>query len=187
MGNFQGIAERISEKVEDYYFSLIFLFKQTYWKVYYLSFIASEKINYLHPPLLVRRLTEYAKMPERYSEDAAGYDLFSPSDEYIKPGENCFILLDLAFSIPKGHYGRIANRSSMAKNDIIVICGVIDRDFRGNVKVGLRNLGEHDYRIRSGDRIAQLILEKISTPQIIETEYLSNTKRGSNGWGSTGK
>jgi dUTP pyrophosphatase len=89
--------------------------------------------------------------------------------------------------IPHGHYGRVAPRSGLAwKKSIDVGAGVIDEDYRGNVGVILFNFGDEDFVIKQGDRVAQLILEKISTPEVEEVDELPETSRGDGGFGSTG-
>ena len=86
-----------------------------------------------------------------------------------------------------GCYGRIAPRSGLAhKNFIDVGAGVIDSDYRGNVGVILFNFGEQDFEVKKGDRIAQLICEKIEYPDLIEEEELAESERGDGGFGSTG-
>jgi dUTP pyrophosphatase len=94
---------------------------------------------------------------------------------------------DLQLSVPKGCYGRIAPRSGLAlKNFIDVGAGVVDADYRGNVGVLIFNFGKDSFHIRKGDRIAQLICEKIESPDIVEVLHLNNTQRGQNGFGSSG-
>lgn len=73
------------------------------------------------------------------------------------------------------------------KHGIDTGAGVIDADYRGNVGVVLFNLGQEDYAVKRGDRVAQLILEQISTPDVVEVEDLEDTDRGAGGFGSTGK
>jgi dUTP pyrophosphatase len=89
-------------------------------------------------------------------------------------------------SLPYGTYGRIAPRSGLAVSGIDVGAGVIDLDYTGEVKVLVINTNNTPYNIDIGDRIAQLIVEKIATPVIIQVEALDNTARGSMGFGSTG-
>ena len=94
----------------------------------------------------------------------------------------------MSISVPPGTYGRIAPRSSLAwKNSLHVGAGVIDADYRGNVGVVLFNLSNEDFGIKQGDRIAQLILEKIVLAEVCEVSDLDETKRGSGGFGSTGQ
>ena len=90
-------------------------------------------------------------------------------------------------AIPHGNYGRIAPRSGLAvKKMIDVGAGVIDSDYRGEVKVLLFNFGAEDFKVCKGDRIAQLIIEKYTITSIQEVENLSSTERGEAGFGSTG-
>lgn len=90
-------------------------------------------------------------------------------------------------AIPEGNYGRIAPRSGLAaKNMIDVGAGVIDSDYRGEVKVLLFNLSDVDFEVSKNDRIAQLIIEKYTPTQLVEVEELDSTVRGVGGFGSTG-
>jgi dUTP pyrophosphatase len=94
---------------------------------------------------------------------------------------------DIAVAIPEGHYGRVAPRSGLAlKNFIDVGAGVIDADYRGPIGVLIFNFGDVSFKIGRGDRIAQLILERISTPYVEVVQELPETERGSGGFGSTG-
>lgn len=95
---------------------------------------------------------------------------------------------DLQVMIPEGCYGRIAPRSGLAvKNFIDVGAGVVDSDYRGNVGVILFNFSDVDFQVKRGDRVAQLICEKIEFPELVEEkENLSETARGNGGFGSTG-
>ena len=93
----------------------------------------------------------------------------------------------LAFGIPEGNYGRIAPRSGLAaKHSIDVGAGVIDSDYRGEVKVLLFNFSDVDFKFNEGDRIAQMIIEKYTMTLITEVEKLDETVRGDGGFGSTG-
>ena len=94
---------------------------------------------------------------------------------------------DIAIAVPLGTYGRVAPRSGLAlKHGIDVGAGVIDEDYRGNVGVILFNHSDVDFLVAAGDRVAQLILEKIETPEVEVVEDLSETVRGGGGFGSTG-
>jgi len=94
---------------------------------------------------------------------------------------------DIQVKVPEGTYGRVAPRSGLAlKNKIDVGAGVIDRDYRGNVGVILFNLSDEDFQVSPGDRVAQLICEKIEYPEVEELENLDDTDRGEGGFGSTG-
>ncbi|CAI5973542.1 unnamed protein product [Closterium sp. NIES-65] len=94
---------------------------------------------------------------------------------------------DLAVAIPLGTYARVAPRSGLAlKHSINVGGGVVDYDYRGNVGVILFNHSDNDFPVKAGDRVAQLILERIVTPDVVEVEELDETTRGAGGFGSTG-
>jgi len=106
----------------------------------------------------------------------------------IPPQSKALVPLNIALEIPWGFYGRIAPRSSMAMKHVAVGAGVVDSDYRGPVGVVLFNLSPgNNLEIKTGDRIAQLILEKISLPHVWEVDELEDTRRGAGGFGSTGK
>jgi dUTP pyrophosphatase len=141
--------------------------------------------------LYVKRLHKEAVIPKRGSEGAAGYDLYSLIDININSYKKAVIPTGIMMIIPDGYYGRIASRSGLsAKYDIEVGAGVIDSDYRGEIKVILRNFSEFDYVVDKGEKIAQIIIEPIITPNIIDATDLDDnvqTERGENGFGSTGK
>lgn len=147
-----------------------------------------EEMNGKHEMLLkVKKLSENASIPFRASDKAAGYDLVSAYDYKIPANGKELVKTDIAVAIPEGHYGRVAPRSSLAwKSHIDVGAGVIDGDYRGNVGVILFNLSKQDFEVKKGDRVAQLIIEKISTPKVEEVEDLDATERSEGGFGSTG-
>lgn len=138
--------------------------------------------------LLVKKLTEFATVPTRGSSQAAGYDLYSAYDVTIPKEGKALVKTDIAVALPDGCYGRVAPRSSLSwKHHIDVGAGVIDGDYRGNVGVVLFNLSKKDYEVKRGDRVAQLILERIFTSPIKAVEELPTSNRGNGGFGSTGK
>ena len=135
----------------------------------------------------VMKLTENATIPTRGSFRAAGYDLYSAYRYVITPGRTTRVLTDIAVELPPGSYGRIAPRSSLAMNSSISIGGgVIDPDYTGNVGVLICNGGQNEFAFNKGDRCAQLIIEKIYMPEVIEVKSLRETVRGDKGYGSTG-
>lgn len=137
--------------------------------------------------LSIKRLSEKATIPKQGSEFAAGLDLASAEEKVIPAGERALVATDLAVACPAGTYARIAPRSGLAlKKGIDVGAGVVDADYRGPVGVILFNWGKDDFEIKIGDRIAQLILEQIVIPEIVETDELPDTVRGAGGFGSTG-
>ena len=137
--------------------------------------------------LLVKRLSPNAILPVRATVGAAGYDLASAENTVVPAMGKVIVKTDLAITVPLGTYGRIAPRSGLAwKSHIGVGAGTIDRDYEGPVGVVLFNHGTEDLKINMGDRIAQLILTKITTPEVVEVAVLEKTERGSGGFGSTG-
>jgi dUTP pyrophosphatase len=135
----------------------------------------------------VKKLSEFAIIPTRGSKHSAGFDLSSAYDTVIKAHCNGIVKTDLSISIPLNTYARIAPRSGLAvKNFIDTGAGVVDYDYRGPVGVVLFNHSNIDFVINRGDRIAQLILEKICMVDCIEVNELTDTERGVNGFGSTG-
>ncbi|GAA5934272.1 hypothetical protein JCM10213_003748 [Rhodosporidiobolus nylandii] len=136
---------------------------------------------------LVQRLSEAAKLPVRGSALAAGYDLSSAEAKTVPAQGKALISTGLAIAVPEGTYGRIAPRSGLASKHMIDTgAGVIDADYRGEVKVLLFNHAKEDFQVNAGDRIAQLILERIVTPEPQEVASLGDTVRGAGGFGSTG-
>jgi deoxyuridine 5'-triphosphate nucleotidohydrolase len=94
---------------------------------------------------------------------------------------------DISIALPSGTYGRVAPRSGLAaKHSIHTGAGVIDADYRGPLKVILFNLGDEEFKVNEGDRIAQLILEEVRMAPALEVEDLDETVRGQGGFGSTG-
>ncbi|KAG6521835.1 hypothetical protein ZIOFF_018968 [Zingiber officinale] len=125
-------------------------------------------------------------IPERRTAGAAGYDLTLNHSYIIEAGERELIPTDLAFAIPKGYYGCIAPRSGVAwRTRIHIGAGVIDSDFRGEVKILMFNMTYGNIILNKGEAIAQLILEKIVTPEIVQVVELPHTVRGTRGFGST--
>eukprot|EP01041_Mallomonas_annulata_P001477 gene1478-2840_t len=137
--------------------------------------------------LQVKRLSEFAVLPVRGSEFSAGFDLSSAYDAIVPAHGKELIKTDLSIAIPENTYARIAPRSGLAwKNFIDTGAGVVDYDYRGSVGVILFNHGDNAFEIKKGDRVAQLILERISMAKVVEVDELSVTSRGSGGFGSTG-
>ena len=137
--------------------------------------------------MLVQRLSAAASMPVRASSGAAGFDLAAAHDAVVPPRGSAVVRTDLAVRVPDGTYGRVAPRSGLAvRHGIDVGAGVIDSDFRGNLSVVLFNHSDVPFVAPSGSRVAQLIIEKIETPDVLETQLLGETERGAGGFGSTG-
>ncbi|KAI0002970.1 dUTP pyrophosphatase [Russula compacta] len=137
--------------------------------------------------LRIKRLSKKAKLPTRGSALAAGYDLYSAEKKVIPARGKALVDTQLSVAVPPGTYGRVAPRSGLASKFMIDTgAGVIDADYRGVVYVLLFNHSDVDFTVEEGDRVAQLVIEKIETPSVLEVDDLEETDRGANGWGSTG-
>jgi len=135
----------------------------------------------------VKLLNENARVPSLGSSGAAGFDICSTDRVEILPLHRILVSTGISIKLPVGVYGRIAPRSGLAvKNGIHVGAGVIDRDYRGEIKVLLFNLSSESFTVNPGDRIAQLICEHYETPPIKVVDELDSTERGEGGFGSTG-
>lgn len=140
----------------------------------------------------VIKLHKQAKLPVYGSAEAAGADLHACIDEPITvgPGQTAWVPTGIALEVPKGCAGLIYARSGMAAKRGLAPAnkvGVIDSDYRGEVKVVLLNHGNEPQMIEPGERIAQLVITPVLTPEYVEVENLSDTERGFGGFGSTGK
>lgn len=137
--------------------------------------------------LLIQRLHADAIVPSRAQDEDAGYDLHALEDLVIPPGQRAKIRTGIAMRVPKGTYGRLAPRSGLAdKFGIDTLAGVVDRGYRGEVKVILVNHGDTPFTITKNDRVAQLVLERIATPATQVVDSLPESDRGTGGFGSTG-
>ncbi|MEP7271246.1 MAG: dUTP diphosphatase [Acidobacteriota bacterium] len=135
----------------------------------------------------VKRLSEDARLPKRSSSDAAGADICCAESFSLAPGERRLISTGLALEIPTGYYGRVAPRSGLAvKSGIDVMAGVIDADYRGEVRILIVNLGSEAVSFEMGDRIAQLIIERAAPAEYTWAADLEETIRADGGFGSTG-
>ena len=139
--------------------------------------------RYLHCELV----SDDAKLPRRATATSAGLDLYSAEDVEVMPQSRLVVSTGLKVAIPAGHYGRVAPRSSLALKEVDVMAGVVDSDYRGIVGVVLFNNATEPFVVARGDRIAQLIVEKISILEPIQIVSLGDTARGQGGFGSTGK
>ncbi|XP_010889601.2 deoxyuridine 5'-triphosphate nucleotidohydrolase, mitochondrial isoform X2 [Esox lucius] len=147
-----------------------------------------EKDNWKTPVLKFAKLSEHATAPTRGSAKAAGYDMYSAYDYSIGPMDKAIVKTDIQIAVPSGYYGRVAPRSGLAaKHFIDVGAGVVDEDYRGNVGVVLFNFSKESFEVKKGDRVAQLVCERICYPDLQELETLDETERGTGGFGSTGR
>ena len=147
-------------------------------------FIQEDK-NFGH--LYIKKLKNSAAIPKRATEGAVGYNLASAEETVVPTKGKALVKTGITIATLEGCYGRIAPRSGLVvKKYIDVGAGVIDSDYRGEVGVVLFNHSDEDFEVKQGNHIAQLILEKIATPQVKETANLPSIVRGNQGFGSTG-
>ena len=139
--------------------------------------------------LKFKKLNEEAIIPEFKTVGSAGMDITSIEDVTLNPGQFKIVKTGLACAIEEGYEVQVRPRSGMAcKHGITVINtpGTIDSDYRGEIGVGLINLSAGQFDINKGDRIAQLVVNKIEQPEIEIVDELDETERGAGGFGSTG-
>tara|TARA_B100001013_G_C24487788_1_gene393942 strand:- start:58 stop:486 length:429 start_codon:yes stop_codon:yes gene_type:complete len=140
-------------------------------------------------PLRVNRLNSSAILPDRAHASDAGLDLYSAVDVTIPPGETRLVGTGLALELPPGTEGQIRPRSGLAlKHGVTVLNspGTIDEGYRGELGVILINHGRATFEIRHGMKIAQLVVQSRLALDVVEATQLSDTDRGSGGFGSTG-
>jgi len=139
------------------------------------------------PVLKVKRLHPEAKLPVRKREGDAGFDLFSVEELVLEPGERRAVSTGLAIELPPGHFGLVKDRSGLAlKEGLHCLAGVIDENYRGELKVVLINLGQKTVKLPKGSRIAQLLILPYAAPPVVEASELSQSQRGKEGFGSSG-
>lgn len=137
----------------------------------------------------VAKLHEDAVVPTKAHDTDAGYDICSMENVRIQQKQYAVISTGIALEIPPDCYARIAPRSGLAvRNGVHVGAGVVDSGYRDEIKVLLFNHGDSNVDIKKGDRIAQVIFERIYTPALEEVSYdlLASSDRGTDGFGSTG-
>ncbi len=139
--------------------------------------------------LYIKKLYTNSIIPTKGSIEAAGYDLYARFDTLnliIEPHTSVLVSTGVAMKIPYGYYGRIAPRSGFSvKTGLVVNAGVIDSDYRGEIKILFQNHSDKYIAINNGEKVAQIIIERIAHCNIVEVEDLDNTARGTNGFGST--
>lgn len=143
-------------------------------------------------PVRVKKLNPTAKLPTYGSADAAGADLYAclEGPVTIAPGETAWIPTGIALEVPKGCAGLVYARSSMgAKRGLAPAnkVGVIDSDYRGEIRVVLLNHGKVIQTVEPGERVAQFVITPVLTPVYEEAEELTESGRGAGGFGSTGR
>ena len=130
-----------------------------------------------------------AKSPQRKTSGSAGFDLYACENKIVKSQHRTLISTGIKIQVPEDCYARIAPRSGLSVSEIDVGAGVVDSDYRGELKVLLINNSTNDFHVDKGDRIAQLVIERIYKDEfnLVTEEELEESNRGEGGFGSTGK
>ena len=139
--------------------------------------------------LRVRRLDADVPMPAYAHAGDAGMDLAASQDVVLPPGGRAAVPTGLALAVPDGWVGLVHPRSGLARRHGVTVAnapGTIDAGYRGEVLVLLVNLGGEEVVLRRGERVAQLLLQRVGRAEIVEVADLEDTTRGTGGFGSTG-
>ena len=135
----------------------------------------------------IQKIDSEAIIPNYANKDDAGLDFYSVEDVALKPMERKAIRTGVKMEIPEGYVGLVWDKSGLAVNNgIKTMAGVVDSGYRGEIKIVLINLSNQDFEIKKGQKIAQMLIQKIEHPEIEVVEELSGSVRGVNGFGSTG-
>jgi len=138
--------------------------------------------------LMIKRLKPDAVLPAYAMAGDDGLDLFASETVVLKRGDKAAIPTGIAMEIPEGHVGLVWDKSGLAmKHGLKTLGGVVDSGYRGEVLVGIMNLGPADYTFEKGHKIAQMVIQKKENVTVEEVSELSSAERGDRGFGSTGK
>ncbi len=138
----------------------------------------------------MRRLREDVELPGYAHEGDAGLDLAAAEDCTLPPGGRAAVPTGFAVAIPDGWVGLVHPRSGLALRAGVTVVnapGTVDAGYRGELKVALVNLGEQPYEVRRGERVAQLLLQRVGRAVVVEAGRLPGTTRGEGGFGSSGR
>ena len=139
----------------------------------------------------IKLLEEDLPMPRYQNEGDAGLDLPSRVDYVLNPGERAKIPTGIAVAIPRGYAGFVLPRSGLASRNGISLVnspGLVDSGYRGEMAIIMINTDKHEaFHIKRGDRIAQLVIQRVEEVKLIRREELDDTARGEGGFGSTGR
>lgn len=133
------------------------------------------------------KLDNGAYLPVRAHKNDAGMDIMSPTSTFVKARGNATIDTGVHIEIPEGYVGMLKSKSGLNIKHNITSEGVVDSGYTGSIRVKLYNNGDEDYLIVGGDKISQLVIMPIITPDVRLVDELQETERGDNGFGSTGR
>ncbi len=136
----------------------------------------------------IKKINNGAKMPTYAHEGDAGMDIYSAESVVVEAGAHAKIHTGIAMEIPSGFVGLVWDKSGISMNHgLKTLGGVIDAGYRGEVVIGVVNLSKEDYVVEAGHKIAQILIQKVESPEVKEVKELNNSERGEKGFGSTGK
>lgn len=136
----------------------------------------------------VKKINDDATLPSYAHPGDAGVDLYSCENYNLKPGERYLFKLGFSAEFPEDYVALVWDKSGLSvKNGLTCLAGVIDHGYRGEYGVVLLNTSAENYEVKKGDKIAQLLIQKIEQVEFSEEKELSDTERGKGGFGSTGK
>jgi len=134
----------------------------------------------------VKKILTGAKLPAFAHAGDAGMDLYSCGDMTLAPGETRAVPTGIQMAIPAGHVGLVWDKSGISLKGVHRLAGVVDAGYRGEVRVVMVNLGKEAFEIKAGMKIAQMLIQPVEAPAIVESDELDDTSRGEGGFGSTG-
>ena len=136
--------------------------------------------------LRVKRIHPEAKLPVYGHPGDAGLDLFSVVDRTLGPGEVFAVPTGIQVAIPQGFVGLVWDKSGISLKGVHRLAGVVDAGYRGEVRVVLINLGPQPFAVKTGMKVAQMLIQPVASIAVVESETLDDTSRGEGGFGSTG-
>ena len=128
-----------------------------------------------------------SQIPAKQTQQAAGFDLHSNQSVEIPPGSTKLVGTGIHLQLPEHYFGKIEGRSGLASKGIFPVGGILDSDYRGEIKVILHNSTSEKWTIEKSQRIAQLLIHPVIAVNFVEEDTLTPTQRGEHGFGSTGK
>ena len=137
--------------------------------------------------LKIRRMNTDAKLPCYGHPGDAGLDLFSAVDMVLEPGKAQAVPTAIQAAIPPGHVGLIWDKSGISLSGVHRLAGVVDAGYRGEIRIVMINLGQEEFTVCKGMKIAQMLIQPVVEVSVVEADSLDDTERGKGGFGSTGR
>ncbi|MCF7843566.1 dUTP diphosphatase [Candidatus Gracilibacteria bacterium] len=137
--------------------------------------------------LFIKKLHKDAKLPTRAHHDDAGIDIYAHGTHIVEPNQTLAIPTGVSMELEKGYVSLVWDKSGIALKGIKTVGGVIDAGYRGEYKIMIHNLSDISYIFSNGDKVAQILIQKVEFPELVEVNELKDSTRGVGGFGSTGK